>query len=80
MVFLNRIGIFTAADYLSKWRQAFMVMAVFAALITPTPDVITMLYMFVPMFGLYLLGVAVCHYFPASHEALEEAEAEEVAV
>jgi sec-independent protein translocase protein TatC len=80
MVFLNRIGIFTAADYLSKWRQAFMVMAVFAALITPTPDVITMLYMFVPMFGLYLLGIAVCHYFPASHEALDEAEAEEVAV
>lgn len=81
MVFLNRIGMFTAADYLSKWRVAVMVLAVFSALITPTPDVVTMMYLFVPMFGLYLLGIAICHYFPGSIEEDEEAEAEaEVAV
>lgn len=81
MVFLNRIGMFTAQDYLSKWRQACMVLAVFAALITPTPDVVTMLYLFGPMFGLYLLGIAICHYFPGETEEVEVAEAaEEVAV
>lgn len=81
MVFLNRIGMFTAADYLAKWRVAIMVLAVFAALITPTPDIVTMMYLFAPMFGLYLLGIAVCHFFPGVIEDDEEADAEaEVAV
>ncbi|MBA4065609.1 MAG: twin-arginine translocase subunit TatC [Isosphaera sp.] len=81
MVFLNRIGMFTAADYLARWRGAIMVIAVFAALITPTPDIVTMMYLFVPMFGLYLAGVAVCHFFPGTLDEDEEAEAgQEVAV
>jgi sec-independent protein translocase protein TatC len=81
MVFLNRIGMFTAADYVSKWRYACIIMAFLAALLTPTPDAVTMLYLFVPMFGLYLGGIAICHYFPAPifEEEGEEAE-EEVAV
>ena len=81
MVFLNRIGVFTAKDYLEKWRYACMLLAIFAAVVTPTPDAITMLYMFVPMFGLYLAGIVFCHYFPAAtlEDAVAEA-AEEVAV
>lgn len=81
MVFLNRIGVFTAKDYLDKWRHACMILAIFAAIATPTPDALTMLYMFIPMFGLYLAGIAFCHYFPATTEADAEAvAAEEVAV
>jgi len=81
MIFLNRIGMFTAADYLARWRAALMVLAVFAALITPTPDIVTMLYLFTPMFGLYMLGVVICHFFPGVIEEDEESEtAEEVAV
>lgn len=53
-----------------------MVLAVFAAIITPTPDAVTMLYLFLPMFGLYMLGVAICRFFPPSHEAYEVEEAE----
>jgi sec-independent protein translocase protein TatC len=80
MFALNRLGMFTAADYLSKWRHAIMVLAVFAAIITPTPDVVTMMYLFVPMFGLYLVGIAVCHFFPPQFEEEEAEAAEEVAV
>jgi sec-independent protein translocase protein TatC len=81
MVFLNRIGLFTAADYLSKWRYACFILAVLAAVLTPTPDIITMMYMFVPMFGLYLGGIAFCHYFPGSSRSTEdELAAEEIAV
>jgi sec-independent protein translocase protein TatC len=80
MFALNRLGMFTAADYLSKWRHAIMVLALFAAIITPTPDVVTMLYLFVPMFGLYLVGIAVCHFFPPQFEEEEAEAAEEVAV
>lgn len=81
MIALNRIGTFTYEDYLSKWRYAVFILAVFAALITPTPDVVTMLYLFAPMFGLYMLGVAVCYFFPGELEEDEEIEeAEEIAV
>jgi sec-independent protein translocase protein TatC len=81
MVFLNRIGMFTAQDYVKKWKHACMVLAVFAAIITPTPDAVTMLYLFLPMFSLYLLGIVICHYFPGIPEEDEEFEAaEEVAV
>ncbi len=81
MVFLNRIGVFTAQDYLSKWRYACMILAIFAATVTPTPDIITPLYLFLPMFGLYMGGIAFCYYFPATTAEDVEAEAaEEVAV
>jgi sec-independent protein translocase protein TatC len=81
MVFLNRIGLFTAADYLSKWRYACFILAVLAAVLTPTPDIITMMYMFVPMFGLYLGGIAFCHFLPGSPRSTEdELAAEEIAV
>jgi sec-independent protein translocase protein TatC len=81
MVFLNRIGLFTAADYLSKWRYACFILAVLAAVLTPTPDVITMMYMFVPMFGLYIAGILICYYFPGIRKSdVDEPAAEEIAV
>ncbi|MNG41613.1 Sec-independent protein translocase protein TatC [compost metagenome] len=58
-----------------------MILAAFAAIITPTPDAVTMLYLFLPMFSLYLLVIVICHYFPGIEEENEESEAaEEVAV
>jgi sec-independent protein translocase protein TatC len=82
MIFLNRIGMFSAQDYLTKWRMACFILALFSAMITPTPDVVTMLYLFLPMFGLYLAGIVFCHFFPGfdPDEEEETQEAEEVAV
>jgi sec-independent protein translocase protein TatC len=82
MVFLNRIGLFSAQDYLTKWRYACFIIAVFAAVITPTPDAVTMLYLFVPMFGLYMAGILFCQLFPGfdPNETEEAQTAEEVAV
>ena len=74
MFFLSRIHIFTAADYLKRWRGAIFTLAIFAAIITPTPDIVTMLYLFVPMFGLYMFGIAICHFFPAPPRDEEIAE------
>jgi len=64
MFFLNRMGLFTAQAYWQKWRYAVFIMLLFSAIITPTPDVVTMMYLFVPMFGLYVMGVLICYYFP----------------
>jgi len=80
MFFFNRIGTFSWEDYWSKWRYAVIILAFFSALITPTPDAITMSYLFVPMFGLYMVGVAVCKFFPPSHEQFADDDEEQVAV
>jgi sec-independent protein translocase protein TatC len=77
MFFLTRIGICTYKTYLDYWRAAVMILAVFSAIITPTPDVVTLLYLFVPMMGLYLVGILVCYWFPAkTWDEEQEAEAQ----
>ncbi|QEL15950.1 twin-arginine translocase subunit TatC [Limnoglobus roseus] len=76
MFFFNRLGMFSWEDYWAKWRYAVLVLAIFAAVITPTPDAVTMLYLFVPMFGLYMLGVAICRIFPPAEAEYEPEEAE----
>lgn len=76
MFFLTRLRLFTWETYWAKWRYAVLLLAIFAALITPTPDAVTMLYLFVPMFSLYMLGVAICRFFPPAEPAYEEDEAE----
>jgi sec-independent protein translocase protein TatC len=64
MMFLERIGIWTIDTYRRKRRIAWFAMAVFAAVITPTPDIITMSFMWLPMCGLYELGILLCKMSP----------------
>jgi sec-independent protein translocase protein TatC len=76
MLILCRIGMFTWEDYLAKWRYATFILAVFAAVITPTPDAVTMLYLFIPMFALYMLGILLCKWSPGTLGAPETEDAE----
>jgi sec-independent protein translocase protein TatC len=82
MFFFNRIGTFGWQDYWAKWKYALLILAMVSAIITPSPDAITMMYLLVPMCGLYLLGIAVCRFFPPRHELEDEeaAAAEQVGV
>lgn len=79
MVFFTRIGLTSARGYLNYWRHALFGLGVFAALVTPTQDLITWGYLFVPTFGLYLLGVGLCALIgPPSPAPSLEAQACEV--
>ena len=80
MFFFNRLGTFGWEDYLSKWKYAMIILAFVSAVITPTPDAVTMMYLFVPMYGLYFLGIAVCWAFPPPHESADDATSDQVAV
>lgn len=80
MFFLCRLRLFTYKTYLNYWRGAVMILAVLSAVLTPTPDVITWSWLFVPMFGLYLIGVLVCYLFPAPTWTEEEEAEAQVAV
>jgi sec-independent protein translocase protein TatC len=80
MLFLNRIGIFSYQDYITYWRGAAFSLMVGAILILPTPDVLTMLYLYVPMFLLYLLGIGLCKWFPKDTAEDTADESSQVAV
>ena len=60
MMVLERIGIMTVQSYLKLWRIAIFVLAVFAAVITPTTDFVTWFALWAPMVGLYFLGIYLC--------------------
>ena len=56
LLFLNRIG-FLSVDILKKYRkQAFLILAVVSALISP-PDVLSMFLLLLPLVGLYELSI-----------------------
>jgi|ERR1700739_3232099 len=57
--FLALFGIVTPQFLWKNIRYAILIIAVLAAIITPTPDALTMLIFMAPMLGLYLLGIGV---------------------
>jgi sec-independent protein translocase protein TatC len=63
IVFLSRIGIVTPGFLIHHLRIAVIIIAAFAAIITPTGDMLTMAIFTAPMIGLYLLGILVAWIF-----------------
>jgi sec-independent protein translocase protein TatC len=57
--FLTVFGIVTPKFLWQNIRYAILVIAIVAAIITPTPDAMTMLIFMAPMVGLYFIGIAV---------------------
>ena len=74
MLFMNRIGLFTIEDYLSKWRIAVLVIFVLAMFLTPA-DPVSMLLLAIPLTFLYFLGVAMCRWMPRNENPFGEGEA-----
>lgn len=60
MMFLHRVGIMTVQTYRDYRRIAFFTMAAFAMIFLPTPDPQSMIFLWVPMIGLYELGILLC--------------------
>ena len=63
MFFLERIGVFTTDDYLSKWRIAVLAIFVISMLLTPAEPG-SMIAMAVPLTILYFGGIAMCRLMP----------------
>lgn len=60
---LARIGLVTAGFLLRQFKWAILLSFIVAAIVTPTPDVVTQTLLALPMIGLYLLGVVVAALF-----------------
>ncbi|MFL5342616.1 MAG: twin-arginine translocase subunit TatC [Gemmataceae bacterium] len=72
MMFLERIGLMDIAAFKKKRKLAWFSMAVFAAVITPTPDALTMMYMWVPMCLLYEFGILLCYFSPSRRNRTDD--------
>ncbi len=57
MLFLSKVGIMDADGFRKKRRYIWFFMAVFAAIVTPSVDAVSMLLMWVPMSLLFELGI-----------------------
>jgi len=71
MLFLERIGIFDVAAYLSKWRIAVLVIFVLSMLLTPA-DPTSMMLMAAPLTLLYFGGIALCKWMPRGQSLFDE--------
>ena len=61
--FLARVGIVTPAFLMQKFKYAVVLSFIIAAVVTPTPDMVTQSALAVPMILLYLIGVGVAYLF-----------------
>jgi sec-independent protein translocase protein TatC len=60
--FLAKLGIVSYPFLLKNTRWAFLITAIIAAVLTPTPDPLTMMVVLIPLFMLYLLGVLLARF------------------
>jgi len=61
--FLARLGIVTPAFLLQKFKWAVVLSFIVAAVVTPTPDMVTQAALAIPMILLYLIGIGVAFLF-----------------
>src|ERR1051325_4027585 len=61
--FLARLGIVPPAFLLQKFKFAIVLAFIIAAVVTPTPDMVTQSALALPMIALYALGIAIAYVF-----------------
>ncbi len=59
LVLLNFAGVISGSAILKGWRTAVLLVALFAAMATPSVDVMSMFFLMIPMLGLYFLAVGI---------------------
>jgi sec-independent protein translocase protein TatC len=64
MLFLHKLGIVDVAVFVSHWRIAMFALALVACLLAASPDAFSMLALYIPLAGLYWLGILLCRLSP----------------
>ncbi len=57
--FAGRLGLVSASFLLSKFRHATVIIFIIAAIVTPTPDIVTQCVFALPLLGLYGISVGI---------------------
>lgn len=61
--FLSKLGLITSRWMIKNFKYAVLIVFIIAAVITPTPDMVTQSIIAVPMLGLYALGILISFFF-----------------
>jgi sec-independent protein translocase protein TatC len=79
MLFMFKIGVADIETFRNKRRICYFLMAIFAAVITPSTDVANMMLLWIPMCLLFELGIWLCILQPKSlSDEMDEAELDEM--
>jgi sec-independent protein translocase protein TatC len=70
--FLSKLGLVTSRWMVKNFKYAVLAVFVIAAVITPTPDMITQSILAVPMLALYGLGIVIAFFFGRERKTRKE--------
>lgn len=73
--FLSKIGLITSRWMVRNFKYAVLAVFVIAAVITPTPDMVTQSILAVPMLALYGLGILIAFFFGKERKTRREKKA-----
>jgi sec-independent protein translocase protein TatC len=77
IMFLSAVGMVRSQWLLERWRIAVVLIAIVCAIVTPTPDAVTLSFLAGPMIGLYMLSILLARMVEKGKERARAAEAEE---
>jgi sec-independent protein translocase protein TatC len=77
--FLAMMGLVSAGFLLRNFRYALLVIAIIAAIVTPTPDIVNMLIFMAPMTVLYILSIGVAWIVHPANRRARKAKKEAAA-
>jgi len=77
--FLSRMGIITARWMVKNFKYAVLFVFIIAAIITPTPDMVTQSIIAIPMLGLYGLSILIALIFGKKREKKRKNSEEDLA-
>jgi sec-independent protein translocase protein TatC len=77
MLFLHKLGIVDVTVYRKQRRMAYFILALVAAFLAAAPDAFNMMMLAIPLWGLYELGILLCHYQPRQEFDADELDSEE---
>jgi sec-independent protein translocase protein TatC len=80
LVLLNFIGILTSKAILKGWRVAVLLVVIFAAIVTPSADIISMFVLAAPIIVLYFIAVLITHLHDRSVARRMDTFSAEIAV
>jgi sec-independent protein translocase protein TatC len=75
--FLSKLGLITSRWMLKNFKYAVLAVFIIAAVITPTPDMVTQSILAVPMLALYGLGILIAFFFGKESRTRKEKRAAE---
>jgi len=74
--FLSKIGLITSRWMVKNFKYAVLAIFIIAAVITPTPDMVTQSILAVPMLALYGLGIVIAFFFGRERKTRKEKKEE----